>query len=416
VEKSDSWGQEFDEALRFFRQKLNLPSLTWRDIEGRAHDRSFVVAGAIKQELLADLKAAIDKGISGKTTRAEFSKTFEEIVARNGWTGWAGEGSERGRAWRARVIYETNLNTAYAAGRYNQMTDPDVVRVQKWWRYRHAYYRVPERERIEHAGWSGLVLAWDDPWWETNYPPNGWNCSCGVETLSDGDLQEERITPDRAPRIETRGVKDPKTDRIVQVPLGIDFGWDHAPGRDWSRGLVPKELQTPLNPLQPLQGRSDRIVTPPLPEARAFASQLLPKGLTEEEYVERFLGEFGASIGRPAMIRDVAGHALPISDGLFRNAQGELKIIKRGREQHILRLAETIRDPDEIWAAWEQSRLTGQPFLKRVYLRRDEDSKGLVAFSWSPSGWSSRTAFSPTDLDYFENERRGALIYRKTKE
>ncbi|MCA0339942.1 MAG: head morphogenesis protein, partial [Proteobacteria bacterium] len=234
---SDEFGVPFQEAIDFFRQKLNLPSKTWRDIEGRSHDRAFVVAGAMKDALLSDLRAEIDKAVAGKTTLEEFRKNFDAIVARHGWTGWTGEGSEAGRAWRTRVIYETNLKTAYAAGRYAQMTDPDIVKVYKWWRYRHAFYRQPERARPEHRDiWNGTVLRFDDPWWDTHYPPNGWNCSCGVETLSDRELKAEGIEPDEAPPITTRTVIDPKTGEKVQVPNGIDFGWDHAPGRDWSRG------------------------------------------------------------------------------------------------------------------------------------------------------------------------------------
>ena len=36
----------FAEQLDFFRQKLNLPSERWDDIQKAAHDRAFIVAGA----------------------------------------------------------------------------------------------------------------------------------------------------------------------------------------------------------------------------------------------------------------------------------------------------------------------------------------------------------------------------------
>lgn len=77
-----------------------------------------VVAGAMKLDLLADLKAAVVKGLTQGTTLAEFRKDFDTIVAKHGWTG---SGSEAGVAWRTRLIYETNLRTAWQAGRWAQV-------------------------------------------------------------------------------------------------------------------------------------------------------------------------------------------------------------------------------------------------------------------------------------------------------
>ena len=88
----------FAEQIAFFRQKVNLGTQRWDDILGAAHDRSFVVAGAAKADLLADLRAAVTKAIAQGTTLAEFRKDFEALVARHGWTGWTGEGTAAGRA------------------------------------------------------------------------------------------------------------------------------------------------------------------------------------------------------------------------------------------------------------------------------------------------------------------------------
>ena len=71
----------FDEALAFFRAKLNLPTQRWDDLLGAAHDRAFVVAGAMKADLLVDLRAAVDKAMADGTTIETFRKDFNQIVA-----------------------------------------------------------------------------------------------------------------------------------------------------------------------------------------------------------------------------------------------------------------------------------------------------------------------------------------------
>ena len=113
----------FAEQIAFFRQKVNIGTARWDDLLGAAHDRAFVVAGAAKADLLADLRAAVTKAIEQGTTLATFRQDFDALVARHGWTGWTGEGTAAGRAWRTRVIYETNLRASYAAGRWAQRSE-----------------------------------------------------------------------------------------------------------------------------------------------------------------------------------------------------------------------------------------------------------------------------------------------------
>ena len=93
----------FFEQLEFFRQKLNLPSERWDDIEKSAHDKGFIVAGAMQADLLADLRAAVDRAHEQGTGLEAFRQDFRRLVQKHGWTGWTGEGSAAGEAWRTRV-------------------------------------------------------------------------------------------------------------------------------------------------------------------------------------------------------------------------------------------------------------------------------------------------------------------------
>lgn len=113
----------FAEQIAFFRRKLNIGTRAWTDIWEAQHDRAFVVAGAMQEDLLADLRAAVDRVIEQGITLEIFKKDFLSIVSTNGWSGWTGEGTKAGEAWRTRVIYDTNLRTSYAAGRLTQMRE-----------------------------------------------------------------------------------------------------------------------------------------------------------------------------------------------------------------------------------------------------------------------------------------------------
>jgi SPP1 gp7 family putative phage head morphogenesis protein len=39
--------------------------------------------------------------------------------------------------------------------------------------------------RPEHAAMRGVIRRWDDAFWNTHYPPNGWLCRCDVEPMTD---------------------------------------------------------------------------------------------------------------------------------------------------------------------------------------------------------------------------------------
>lgn len=161
----------FSAAIDAFRQRVPMPSERWTDLWRDMHARGFVVAGATREALLGDIRQAVDKAVSQGTTLAEFSKDFASICARNGWE------PKGGQDWRARVIYETNLSTSYAAGNYALLSDPDVRASRPYLRYVRS---SSERPRVEHLAWVGTVLPIDDPWWRTHYPPNGWGCKCGA--------------------------------------------------------------------------------------------------------------------------------------------------------------------------------------------------------------------------------------------
>lgn len=220
----------FEEQLAFFKAKLKLPSERWDDILKSAHDRAFIVAGATNADLLNDLHNAVSKAIDQGLGIEAFRKDFDSLVAKHGWTGWTGEGSEAGRAWRTMVIYQTNMATSYAAGRYKQLKDPALLSIRPYWKYVHADGVMHPRPL--HVSWHGLVLHHEHPFWDTHFPPNGWMCHCRVTAVDEREYL----------KAQEKGRTEPpegwQETGQTGTPVGIDKGFDYAPGANVNKSLM----------------------------------------------------------------------------------------------------------------------------------------------------------------------------------
>ncbi|MDR2128080.1 MAG: head morphogenesis protein [Burkholderiaceae bacterium] len=262
-EAIDGARQQFAEQIAFLRRKLNLPTETWRSIERAAHDRAFVVAGVMKADLLHDLRRAVDAAVQGGSI-GQFRKDFDAIVAKHGWTGWTGEGSRAGKAWRTRVIYQTNILTSVAAGRRAQLMEPEFLKRRPYWRYVHDDGVMHARPLHKQWGDMRLTLRHDDPFWATHYPPNGWGCRCRVVAVArpaEGDAT--------APPAGWQE-KDPRTG----APVGLDEGWDYAPGAG-----VDTELR---------QLVQDKLISYPPAIGKALSAEI-KRTINAEERIEDFV-------------------------------------------------------------------------------------------------------------------------------
>lgn len=235
----NNWQQmPFKEALAFFRRKKFVTSKTWDELLGAAHDDAFTIAGLANKAALSEFAEAIQRQLDDGISFSVFQKDFDLLVAKYGWD-YKGE-----RSWRARTIFETNIRTAYTAGRWAQLQDPVTARALPYIQYRHS---GAEHFRPLHKAWDKLVLRADDKFWKTNLPPNGWGCKCTFFAVSDLSLKRMGKTgPDENPYdvIEREGGEIterrvlPGTGEIVTVPRGVDPGWDYAPGASLAQRLT----------------------------------------------------------------------------------------------------------------------------------------------------------------------------------
>lgn len=395
----------FREAIDFYRQKLNLPTHRWTDIRHGQHTRAFVVAGATKAELLADFRRAIDKAISEGTTLESFRRDFDRIVATHGW---AYKGA---RGWRTRTIYDTNLTTAWQAGRYQQMTAPGLLSRRPFWQYRHSHLSL--KPRRQHLAWDKLVLRHDAEFWKTHYPPNGWGCKCRVETLSQRDLDRMgKSGPDPEPAIEweRRTIRASSGFEAIEVPAGIDTGWAYNVGEAaWGRPVAEEVMDAwaaagekgwekmPAKAWDEL-GRPELI---PVDRTAAKAGPPATDSASMIAAVETAIG------GKEAFVTLPSGETVHVDAELL---GGHLA---PDRAPFLPLLMETLRDPFEVWAAFEKSRANGEVRLrfrlvKAVAFGPDRLMLSVVQLA---KGQLEAWSFLPTNANYLRAQRRGLLLY-----
>ena len=232
----------FAEQIEFFKNKINLPTDNYLDLEGAEHDYAFVVAGANRNDILGDFRAAIDKAIIDGATLDAFRKDFDNIVAEYGWD------YNGGRSWRSRIIYDTNLYSSYNAGRYEQQQSMKDYRPYLQYIHRDGQ----KNPRPLHQSWDDLVLPADDPFWTSHYPINAYGCHCSVIAHSERSLKREGLSLGTSPKIEyvTKVLgKRSGNQKTVTLPEGIDYGFDRIPGTNRvdmpSKLLLDKAISVP---------------------------------------------------------------------------------------------------------------------------------------------------------------------------
>lgn len=125
---------------------------------------------------------------------------------------------------RSALTFRVMTAQAMAAGRWRQIQRLKARR--PWLRYITA---GDHRVRDAHKAWHGIILHADDPWWHMHFPPNGFNCRCHVQQLSDPDLERYGLTETPEPLPLNNVVKfiRDKTGAPVpvEVPAGVDPGF-----------------------------------------------------------------------------------------------------------------------------------------------------------------------------------------------
>ncbi len=213
--------KEPEEIVRWYESKGLKTSYNWRDIWQGAQVKAFTVAKAMDLDILQDIKSEVVEAIKKGNTYEEFRKNLEPRLKAKGWWGKQDmvnpntgemETVQLGSPWRLKTIYRTNVSVAYSAGRYKKFLENAEDR--PFWQYNAV---LDKRTRPLHALLDGKVFRYDDPFWQTHFPPNDWGCRCSVTALNKRDIDREGLK-----------VENNSGEWLSKVPAGE--GWNYNPG------------------------------------------------------------------------------------------------------------------------------------------------------------------------------------------
>jgi len=184
------------DAISYLEKKGFKIGWDWHETLDNAHSRAFTVAKVARMDLLQDIRQSLISAMQQGQTLEQWKASITPVLQDKGWWGKKTvinpEGREQevqlGSPRRLRTIYDTNMQSAFAAGRYKAMLASAEAR--PYWEWRHITISNP---RKQHVALNGRLFRFDDPFWNVAYPPSEWGCKCRVIARSAREVEGKEI-------------------------------------------------------------------------------------------------------------------------------------------------------------------------------------------------------------------------------
>ena len=225
------------EAAEFWKTKKILPPKDFYNLAEVSRGRAFTVSDLATRDCIDTVYSSIQKAISEGTSYGEWKRSLKTVWDKAGWV------SEEGKLLnhrRVNTIFRTNIQTAYQAGRFDQMKRTAANR--PYWQYEAV---GDKRTRPTHWALHGKIFPSDHEFWDTFYPPNGFNCRCTVITLSERQAKGKTIEKYNPYGTLIEPI-DPRTGGKMPARLLMpDRGFEGHPKLDMGDVVSGKEWEMP---------------------------------------------------------------------------------------------------------------------------------------------------------------------------
>lgn len=191
----------FGDVLGYLKDKL---TFDLRSLQKQYDTLALKVLNSVSDDINSELTKTVDDLIKGgahvKDAKKILAAKFDQLGLRPASKG------------QLETIFRTQTQIAFSAGKYRAERETPYIH-EALWGYRYVT-TGDDRVRPTHKLLDGVTLPKEHPFWQTFYPPNGFNCRCQAIPLFESA-------------------------RVVLPPLTID-GNQVKPdkGFNWSAGAI----------------------------------------------------------------------------------------------------------------------------------------------------------------------------------
>jgi SPP1 gp7 family putative phage head morphogenesis protein len=356
---------------------------------------TFIVAGVSSQSVLDLVKSEAEKAFTQGITFTDFQKNLKL------------QGFEPDNPYFLRTNFNTAVSNANFAARWKNI-DAD----RNLFPYLKYVAVMDNNTRDEHAALDGIVRPIDDPFWSSDYPPNGWNCRCSVEQLTASEANEDPgtdapIPPNVVPPQFRRNAG--KDNTLFGSWLGCDDAKNAMESMPFleSSGLrlhllyalkqhCPSlyALKAGDLGLQPWENLKANKLPDLIDTSTMSRNELLT--LWETTMGDRLV--IDATSDPVRLKKDSSKWNKTKKDGSFSYSEADLK----NRFKYLNCVEDTLQKPSEIWAEEKTRRYR---YLKKY------DTGLMLVTELDNNGNATMFNILATDKKYLDSRRSGFLIH-----
>lgn len=174
--------KDTDDAEQWFRERLSLDDdAEFEELSAELRRMAFRVAGVTQLQVVTDVWEALDRAVQDGTTFED----FKDEVATKLYRAWGREDP-----YRLETIFRNGTQSAYAAGRYDIMTNPVVLKLRPYWEF---VAILDEATTPVCETCNGTLLPAGDSFWADHSPPLHHRCRSTLVSRTPEDALEQGV-------------------------------------------------------------------------------------------------------------------------------------------------------------------------------------------------------------------------------